>query len=304
MKPEQTFNRLLTPLAQRTLVEVMRAFERHAAPDMEPGAELEPPVNFAQLLFEHNFPGWFVRHAQSSFYRFNWQRIVMDLREGRFFFPHGWYDGASNITGQYLSKHGGVSEGERLNRRLAALAATLPSGEQVRRSLELEGFSVNEKTLELVPTESIVNEQQEEERINRLVNQSALPRADLILKHIGDARDLFVQGKDHPSIGESRSFVQAIIDDIGTETNRRGGHSRGFPGGTKERLQYLEDVGFFTSDDKAAFQSAWGFLSAGTHPGIPPHELARIGLILALEFGQLLLLKFANWSGNDYKRFA
>ena len=227
----------------------------------------------------------------------------MDLRDGRFFFPTGWHEGCSNITGEYLSKHDGVREGEEMNRRLAALAATTPDGEAVRRSLELEGFGVNEKTLTLVPLESMVSEREEEGRLVQMIRQSGIGNSAVILKHLGDARDLFVQSKDHPSIGESRNLVQAIIDSIGADTHAHGGHSRGYPGGTKGRLQYLEDVGFFTSDDKAAFESAWGFLSAGTHPGIPPHELARIGLILGLEFSQLLLLKFADWKANGYRAY-
>jgi hypothetical protein len=48
---------------------------------------------------------------------------------------------------------------------------------------------------------------------------------------------------------------------------------------------------------------AWGSLSAGAHPGVPEREQARIGLILALEFGQLLLVKFTNWKANAYLCF-
>jgi hypothetical protein len=39
------------------------------------------------------------------------------------------------------------------------------------------------------------------------------------------------------------------------------------------------------------------------HPGVPEREQARIGLILALEFGQLLLMKFTNWKAKAYLCF-
>ena len=39
------------------------------------------------------------------------------------------------------------------------------------------------------------------------------------------------------------------------------------------------------------------------YPGIPTRDEARIGLILSLEFGLLLLLKFANWTANGFRRF-
>ncbi len=71
----------------------------------------------------------------------------------------------------------------------------------------------------------------------------------------------------------------------------------------KNRVQYLQDVHFLTPDENAAFGSAWGFLSGGSHPGIATQDGARISLILSLEFGQLLLLKFENWKANGYKCF-
>ena len=93
---------------------------------------------------------------------------------------------------------------------------------------------------------------------------------------MSDAHEFFVQGKDHASIGESRNFVQALIDDIGATTNANGGHSVGYPSGTANRLRYLESVGFFAADEKTALGLAWGFLSAGSHSGIPTRDEPRI----------------------------
>lgn len=69
------------------------------------------------------------------------------------------------------------------------------------------------------------------------------------------------------------------------------------------RLDYLQTVGFFTTDERAAFGAAWGFLSAGSHPGIPSRDEARIGLILSLEFAQVLLLKSVKWQANGCRGF-
>jgi hypothetical protein len=255
-------------------------------------------------LYENDFQDWFIKHARSR-YNFNWQEIIMNLRNGRFFFDSiSWFNSSDNITREYLSENGAINLGDQINRRLAALASLTPLGEPVTRSLELDGFRVNERTLDLVPLNSIVSEREEEDRVTRLVKQSGLSNEEVILSHVRDARDLFLQGKDHASIGEGRNFVQALIDEIGAVTNAQGGHSIGFPTGTANRLNYLEDVGYFTTDEKAAFGSAWGFLSAGSHPGIPSRDEARIGLILSLEFGVLLLLKLSNWKVNGYKRFS
>jgi hypothetical protein len=287
-------------ISQRTLVAVMRALREHGTS----AHELEEPPDPYELLFENDFPDWFVIHARSE-YGFDWREILPAVRNTQFFFPHNPFGPpGANITDEpYLDGAKATVIGERLLQRLAALAVTLPEGEQVARSLELDGFQVDKKNLRLLALASITNEREEEERVVSLVNRSALPDSVVILKHLRDARDHFVQQKDHSSIGEARAFVQALLDGISDETNARGGHSIGYPGGMANRLIYLEQVGFLTSDEKAAFGAAWGFLSAGNHPGIPSRDEARIALILSLEFAVILLLKFSNWKSNAYRAF-
>jgi hypothetical protein len=41
------------------------------------------------MLYERGFPDWLVTHAESE-YGWEWMRILMDLRNGRFFFPSGF----------------------------------------------------------------------------------------------------------------------------------------------------------------------------------------------------------------------
>lgn len=266
--------------------------------------ELEEPPDLTTFFYENNFPDWFITRARDS-YSFDWRRIIPDLRNTNFFFTHGYFEGpGANITGElYLTEAEAVATGETLIERLTVLAATQSQGEAVRRSLELEGFRVNAGNLTVEPATSMVNEQEEENRLVTLIKQSRLQNEVVILKHLGDAHELFVQGKDHPSIGESRDLIQALIDDTSGATHAHGGHSAGYPGGTANRLQYLQDVGFFTPDEKAAFGAAWGFLSAGSHPGIPSRDEARIGLILSLEFAQVLLLKFTKWAASGFRGF-
>jgi hypothetical protein len=287
-------------VSQKTLAAVMRALRDFGSPH----SEIEDPPDLTTFFYGHDFPGWFITQARSQ-YSFDWREIIPDLRNTRFFHTHGYFDPPGhNVTGTpFLSDVELASTGETLLERLTALAATLPEGEAVRRSLELEGFRVNAAKLTLEPAKSVVNEQEEENRLVALIKQTRLQNEFVILKHLGDAHELFVQGKDHPSIGESRNLIQALIDDTSGATHAHGGHSVGYPGGTANRLQYLQDVGFFTLDEKAAFGAAWGFLSAGSHPGIPSRDEARIGLILSLEFAQVLLLKFTKWMANGFRGF-
>jgi len=284
-------------LSQRTLVAVIRTLREQRSATH--GADI------GELLYENDFPDWFVTHSRSG-YSFDWGRILPEVRNTQFFFVHGYFSApGANITGtNYMSKQDAEVLGESLLRRLAAFAATLPSGQSVERSLELDGLRVDKKNLKLLPFDSVNSEREEEERVVSLVNQSGLTNSKVVLQHIGDASELFLQQKDHPSIGEARNFVQALIDGISADTHAYGGHAIGYPGATANRLKYLEDVGFFTADEKTALGSAWGFLSAGTHPGIPSRDEARIALILSLEFGVMLLLKFSNWKANAFRAFS
>jgi len=261
-----------------------------------------PQQDCFAFLYEHDLPSWFLTHAKTQ-YKFNWERILVDLRNTRFFYPRPRYFGSPSITGKCLSWQDAERRGEVLIRCLAALAATLPHGNPVVNSLQTDGYQVNPQKLQLVQLEGLVSAQAEEDALTTLVRGSRVPNTEPLLKHIGDAHDLFVDGKYHPSLNESRNILQTLIDDISTETHRNGGHSVGLPAGTDNRIRYLKDVHFLTPDEEAAFRSAWGALSAGSHPGVPEREEARIGLILSLEFGQLLLLKFGSWSKSGYKGF-
>jgi hypothetical protein len=196
------------------------------------------------FFYEHNFPDWFIKHARGE-YSFDWREIIPALRNTRFIFTDGYFDSpGANITGtSYLSKAQAVSTGETLIERLTALAATLLQGEPVRRSLELDGFRADPGKLTIEPSDSAVNEQQEENLLVGLVKQCRLPNEGVILRHLGDAHELFVQGKDHASIGESRNLIQALIDDMSAATHASVGYSIGYPNGMANRLQYLQAAG-------------------------------------------------------------
>jgi hypothetical protein len=282
-------------LSQRTLVAMWQTLEV-ASSDFG-----------SDMLYAHDFPEWFVAHTENH-YSFDWEQVLRGLRSRRFFYP-GYCDSLSNITGQFLDTQGANALGEELIERLAALLATTPVrtkyGEHVRRQLELDGYGVDENHLRLVPLEGQVSQAEEEDQLTTLIRRARFPSEAAILKHVGDAGSQYVAGNGHSSLNESRSFIQALIDDIATETDGHGGHTHAVPGGTANRIHYLRQVGFFTSEDEmSAFRSAWSMLSSGSHPGVPAKSEARIGLVLALEFGQLLALKFCDWKNNQCKQFS
>jgi hypothetical protein len=65
-----------------------------------------------------------------------------------------------------------------------------------------------------------------------------------------------------------------------------------------DTFKYLVKAGFLTEDEKLAHESAYGFLSGGSHPGISEEEEAHLAEILCLTLGHALLLKFQRWSAN------
>jgi hypothetical protein len=283
-----------TRLSQKTIVEVTRVFN----------VFINRPINYGEVLYERDFPDWFVAQAEQR-YGWHWPSMLLDLRKGTFFYVRSRIGSQENIVGRdYLAEDDAKMLGERLIQKLAAFASTLPGSESLERSLQLDGFEVNKEKLRLVAIGGPVSAAEEEGRLAKLVKTSGIPDSPTVLKHMADAQSLYKDGKDHPSLNESRNLIQVLIDGISVETNRHGKHSTGLPGGIANRIDYLSQVGFFTADEQAAFKSAWGSLSAGSHPGVPDREQARIGLVLALEFGQILLHKFTNWRVNAYAGFS
>jgi hypothetical protein len=186
-------------ISQKTVVELMRALRELSG--NTPGSEV--PVNYTELLYARDFPAWFVTHAE-NYYQWNWQRILFELRDGRFFFSQGSHASDSHaITGGCLSEAEAMRWGELFIQRLAALAAqtTLPTGESVLRSLQLDGFAVDWEKLRLVPLEGPVSAREEEDTLAHLVQESGIPDIPTVLKHVTDAHFL-LSGWEIPFITE------------------------------------------------------------------------------------------------------
>jgi hypothetical protein len=289
-------------ISQKTIVELMCALRELSGNTL--GSEV--PVNYTKLLYARDFPAWFVTQAE-NYYHWNWQRILFELRDGRFFFTQGSHPSDSHtITGGCLSEAEAMRWGELFIQRLAALAAqtTLPTGESVLRSLQLDGFAVDCEKLRLVPLEGPVSAREEEGTLAHLVQESGIPDIPTVLKHVTDAHFLYLDGKYYSSLNASRSLIQALIDAISVEIDKHRTFSTKLPEGTTNRIDYLTEINFLTADERAALNSAWVSLCAGSHPGVPEREQSRIGLVLTLEFGQLLLLKFRNWTAHAYRAFS
>lgn len=160
--------------------------------------------------------------------------------------------------------------------------------EEIRRSLALDGFEISLPSNEVVRIEGPISVSEEQSRIIELLWASSLRRKELIEKHLNDAAGFFQKGETRPTINEARSAFEAIVEDL-VEMVEKKNDTRA-AANFKGRIEYLEKTGIISDEERAALGSGYGFLSAGSHPGVA-EEWARIGAIFGLELSYLLLLK-------------
>ncbi len=267
-------------LSQRTLAHVIKVLRALPSED----ADTFPLIRqfWQELLFKWGFPPWLIDHASGS--SFNWVKIIRDLFAGEV---------TQKQEGGAIYHIPRILQESMLN-RLTVMAITESEAsvdrDQLRRSLQLDGFEVSKgKT---IPIEGPVSVTEERSRLLTNLGASRLGRKTLIAKHLEDAEDFFSEGKMHPAMGQARSALQAGVEDtvslVENHAKRRAG------GGFVNQIEFLMREGFISADEQQAFLAGWGFLSAGAHPGLPPDEAGRVGLILGLEFMQMLLVKAKN----------
>ena len=234
-----------------------------------------------QLLFEWGFPAWLIDHVIDR--HFNWTTIIRDLYGDQVIAGRG---NNSQFVPQAIQ--------ESMLKRLTAMAMTESDDtverERLRLSLQLDGFEISER--ELATVQGPISIAKEKDLVLKNLAASSFARRDLVAKHLKDAQDHFSDGKTHSVMGESRSALQASVEDTVSLLEKKVARKSG--SGLKNQIEFLAREKFISDDERQAFLAAWGFLSAGAHPGLPPDEIGRIALIFGLEFTHVLLLKVKN----------
>ena len=260
-------------ISQRTLAKIITALTEMLPRD----ADTFPLMRdfWRTKLFELGFPDWLTDYFISR--KMNWSLVIPDLFKGALTIRDG------TVVGSVLC-----------NAMLVRLTTTAydeskdrSAKENIRRSLQLDGYEVGGGEINSI--DGPVSVEEEKTRLLKDLKASRLNRRNVIGKHITDAEDLFTSGKHHPAIGEARSALQAVIEDTVDLLEAKSGNRSG--GGTKNQIEFMERQRFLSPDEQAAFLSAWGFLSSGNHPGLSSDDEGRIGIILCLEFIQILLAK-------------
>jgi hypothetical protein len=177
---------------------------------------------WSRLLFEHDFPDWFVEIAGNNYF-FYWDRRIRDLRSRQFF----WGEWGPLVPAETLSEDNIPDAAEFFLEKLAAVAVVRVAKDHgldagpLLRSLEHDGIAVDERKIKLVLAEGPVSHEEEETQLEQLLDGSHLPRSNVSKKHLKDAVDQYLDGtKDHRSLGESRSLLQSLLDDIWLRSTR------------------------------------------------------------------------------------
>jgi hypothetical protein len=260
-------------ISQRTLAKVIVALSEMLPHE----ADTFPLMRdfWRTKLFEWGFPDWLTDHFISR--GTNWSVVIPDLTK-------------ANVKTKGGAPVASVLCNSMLLRLTVAAYEDSKSGsakENLRRSLQLDGYEVGAGKIGSI--EGPVSVEEEKSRLLRDLKASRLARQDVISQHIADAESLFSDGRHHPAIGEGRSALQAVIEDTVTLLEGRTGRPSG--GGVKNQIEFMAQNEFLSSDEQSAFLSAWGFLCSGNHPGLSSDDEGRIGVVLCLEFIQILLAK-------------
>jgi hypothetical protein len=312
-------------LSQRTVALMTRIFEALCIP---PDSDTLPIVSKSDLsleLYELGFEKDLLDYLEKD-RAWDFRDVMPDIFDGQFMaaLRHHAQVASRSLRGIVWVPPGGFKQparqpddaenGRQLLLRLAeylclridALRTDLPEvkvwRENLLASLTLDGFSlVGGK---FVPSDSAVIDQAGETTLLReQIKKASFPRESLILGHYEQAEELFVDRKWHPAIGEWRSFFQAVIQDIAEITGHNRSDVKKSDGTMKDDLRFLLQTRFFSEDEWTIVGAVWGFLSAGSHPGISlPHQ-ARIAMIQALCFGQVLSSKYLVWRDNSFKGY-
>ena len=280
-------------LSQKTLVRLMELIGQ--ADKMITGDSQY--TYWSRILYEYDFPDWFIEIAAPNLF-FDWDRLIRELRKKSFFYGEDGY----LVSPQDLSLEDVPEAAENFLEKLAAIAViriapqySLDS-DQLIRSIENDGYTIDKDAVQLVPAEGHVSLAEEEGLLEKTIRQSGLSRPQESLKHLKDAGDELLDGsKDHSSLNESRSLFQSLVNQICEEVDRSGRPSIGLPSSMSGRLSYLETNGVWTNDQRNMFGAAWIFLSTGGHPGITQKEHARMGLLLSIEFCNVLISGWLYW---------
>lgn len=170
------------------------------------------------------------------------------------------------------------------------------------RFLELDGYAYKSNKIIPLDFDPAESKQITNEVVQKINNNSEL-NSKVLLYELEQCEENYAKGKGHwkDCIGNSRNFVEQLLEDIAKSASKARGNSTDLSKPVKVR-EYLLKSGFFDKDEKEKLvDGIYGYFSErGSHPGIPDDKATRIARNVMLNFGFHLLEKFETWKNNSF----
>lgn len=229
--------------------------------------------------------------------QWNFRSILPELHDGSFAQHFDGQDQPEHSYNYYLIGLANALDAIYKNLGMSGMAAFTAFKESLRN----DGYVPKPKRK--IETETaIVDVPAELSLLEQTINRSKHDDRAALVHHFTTARTEFDNAKWGLSMGEWRKFFEEILRGVWRLTrlnNSRAGALTENPP-IPHTFNFLAEFGFFTKDEWSAYSSAWGFLSAGDHPGVGDRDLARFSMTLAMTFGHACLEKLEHWDGNRF----
>lgn len=262
-----------------------------------------PTAIVDSLMYEMGFEQEFIETCGHQYF-WDFSAVIRELESGKFR-PPGYQPSTILLQNHrhraepYLLKLAAFCS------RMCSNGIFLEQAADLAATLERDGWVYEEGALHRIDQEG-VDKPAERSRIEILIGASKLDSRDVLERHFLEAVRLTRIGSFHASVNEWRSFYISLLQQIWRRTKAARNsefNTHAEVPSISDTFKYLVKSGFLTADEKLAYDSAYGFLCGGSHPGISEKEDAHLAEILCLMLGQALLLKFKRWAANDYRGF-
>ena len=295
-------------ISQSTVVAMVNLFEHFGCYDsMTYTFSQEPLISATQLrkfLYSLNFDNELLDCFEQKQWEFN--RILPTLRDGTFWkvpSPRTWRQDAEPASAR-------EARGQTVLRQLAEALAELCRRQKlldlslyrtVAFGLQNDGFTLSFGKLIESGTE-VVDLPAELSAAEKTVIKSKHDAIETLLHHLQSAQKQMMDSAWGTASGEWRKFFEETIRGVWrvTRLNNPSFDAKIVHPSFKDVLLWLEQAGFFTSDEKDAYGATWGFLSIGGHPGMTEGDIAQFCMILSMTFSHAALKKLDWWANKCY----
>jgi len=298
----------MTNISQNTVVAMINLFEHlgcYDSPMYTYGLD-GPLVSATELrtfLYSLNFDNQLLNRFEREDWKFN--SILPTLRDGTF-----WKVTSRRLLEDAEAASAKVARGETVLRQLAEALVELCRRQELLHSwpymrfvsaLRNDGFTLSFGKIIESGTE-VVDLPAELSATEKTVTNSKHDAIKTLLHHLQSAQKQMMDSAWGTASGEWRKFFEETIRGVWrlTRLNNPDFATRDVHPPFKDVLLWLEQAGLFTSDEKAAYGAAWGFLSVGGHPGMTEGDIAHFCMILSMTFSHAALKRLDWWANKGY----